>query len=72
MRRRVGGRAGAGGRAGGGGAVGGETAHDPPPTRQMRVWNALVICGATAGVAVTTAPESATAPTATAGHSIVA
>ena len=48
------------GRAGAGGAVGGETAHDPPPTRQMRVWNALVICGATAGVAVTRAPESAT------------
>lgn len=41
--------AGAGGRAGAGGAVGGETAHDPPPTRRMRVWNALVICGATAG-----------------------
>ena len=60
------------GRAGAGGAVGGETAHDPPPTRQMRVWNALVICGATAGVAVTRAPESATTPTATASHSSVA
>ena len=60
------------GRAGAGGAVGGETAHDPPPTRQMRVWNVLVICGATAGVAVTRAPESATTPTATASHSSVA
>jgi hypothetical protein len=38
----------------------------------MRVWNALVICGATAGMAVTRAPESATTPTATASHSIVA
>jgi len=40
--------------------VGGETAHDPTPTRQVRVRNALVMCVATVGVPVTQAPESAT------------
>jgi hypothetical protein len=70
--QRVGGCAGAGSRAGAGGAVGGETAHDPPPARQMRVWTALAACGATAGAAVTRAPDSATTPIATAGRSSVA
>jgi hypothetical protein len=64
--------AGDGGRAGAGGAVGGATAHDPPPTRQVRVRERAGALRREVGVAVTKAPESATTPTATASHSIVA